>query len=198
MASLILLAGAASAPAATVTVAAPYILYEGEIEAGDAVRMETAIRTVIHSLHAAGLPQHITIRLKSPGGNIDAANAITRAMFRYRTLGGHLTTLVAHGGYCASACVLLFATGQDRIVAGNGSVEVHRASRGLDGAETAVSVMLSAHMSAALARFGAPVSVGEKLLQTSPSTSTAVTDDELRAWGAVVKRCWNASAYDAC
>jgi ATP-dependent protease ClpP protease subunit len=64
------------------------------------------------------------IQLDSPGGNLDAALAIARAL----DLAGGLTrvtTAISPGGTCQSACIAIFAAGAERRAAADALLMIH-------------------------------------------------------------------------
>jgi hypothetical protein len=98
----------------------------------------------------------------------------------------HLNTGVAAGGRCASSCVLAWAAGAKKSATPDTSIGVHQASRtGINEQgrtyETAAPEG-SRYIAEWLRRTGAPPSVIQEMLQTSPNDIAWLTLDELRQW----------------
>jgi hypothetical protein len=83
----------------------------GEIEKGDATKLEALVRD--HGL-ASGFDDY-TVRLNSPGGLLLEGMEIGKVIRAAR-----LETLVAHNEQCASACALAFLGGTRRYATGTG------------------------------------------------------------------------------
>ena len=94
------------------------ILISGKIEPGDADRVHAFFSRIDQSA-TGSLPIRIGLAyLDSPGGNVSEAMKIGR-LLRSRQVG----TFITIDSFCASACVLILASGVHRAAAG--PVEIH-------------------------------------------------------------------------
>jgi hypothetical protein len=95
----------------------------------------------------------------------------------------HMTTGVAHGGRCASACVLIWSAGAFKSAGTDSKVGVHMASN-IDGGDPAVDgTIFTLHW---LQKTGAPNSVVVGAMSTKPDDIYWLSEDELISWGAKI------------
>jgi hypothetical protein len=95
----------------------------------------------------------------------------------------HMTTGVAHGGQCASACVLIWSAGAFKSAGTDSKVGVHMA-RNIEGGDPAVDgTIFTLHW---LQKTGAPNSVVVGAMSTKPDDIYWLSEDELIAWGAKI------------
>jgi len=97
----------------------------------------------------------------------------------------HMTTGVAPGGECASACVIAWAAGALKLAASDSHIGVHMASEmgdpSIDG--TIFNIRW-------LQKTGAPNSVLVGAMSTKPDGIYWLTQDDLTAWGVkIVSQC---------
>ena len=93
----------------------------------------------------------------------------------------HMTTGVAHGGECDSACVLIWSAGAFKSVGSDLKVGVHMAHNIEDGDPAVDGTIFTLHW---LQKTGAPNSVVVGAMSTKPNDIYWLTEDELIAWGA--------------
>lgn len=113
-----------------------------------------------------------TIVFDSTGGMMFGGVQMARVVERFG-----LNTGVAHGGECASACVIAWAAGAHKSSAIDARVGVHMAR---DGDQIASGATL--FYANFVKRRGAPASVVAGLVSTRPSDVYWLSHDELRAW----------------
>jgi hypothetical protein len=95
----------------------------------------------------------------------------------------HMITGVAHGGRCASACVLIWSAGAFKSAGDDSKVGVHMASNIEDGDPTVNGTIFTLRW---LQKTGAPNSVVVGAMSTKPNDIYWLTKDELIAWGAKI------------
>jgi hypothetical protein len=152
------------------------IVMSGRINTDDDARF-------LASLSKLGSSGPIEMHLASPGGSILTAMKIADVV---RKLG--LTTSVPYQTTCASACVLVFAAGVNRIANAHSTIAVH--SVGVpgqadvdhqmmeDGRTLAVTAIVARRMSF----YGAPPSVVGKMVATPTDGASVLTLADLKAW----------------
>lgn len=92
----------------------------------------------------------------------------------------HMTTGVAHGGQCSSACVLIWSAGEFKSAGSDSRVGVHMARNIEDGDPAVDGTIFSLHW---LQKTGAPNSVVVGAMSTKPDDIYWLSQDELIAWG---------------
>jgi hypothetical protein len=95
----------------------------------------------------------------------------------------HMITGVAHGGKCASACVLIWSAGAFKSVGDDSKVGVHMARNIEDGDPTVDGTIFTLRW---LQKTGAPNSVVVGAMSTKPDDIYWLSEDELIAWGAKI------------
>jgi len=118
-------------------------------------------------------PAARTVRLESPGGNVNAALAVAQII---RAHG--LDTYV--GRLCTSACTLAFLGGHRRFLAVSARLGFHQASL-----PNAAPERFDAYLRAAYMRFNVPPTFINHVLQTPPQSIWFPTRDELVGAGFV-------------
>lgn len=155
----------------------------GEIVDGDADRLTNAI--VFASNRGWDIKR---IWMHSPGGELEAARQLGELVKLLE-----IQTGVAPDSYCVSACVLIFAAGNKRVVYSTSRMGVHSAGDQeandakaplveTEGAR-ATSVLFARRM----AQYGAPASVVTKLITTPPTGITWLNASDYRAWSVEVR-----------
>jgi hypothetical protein len=143
----------------------------GEIEMDEASRLFNWINA-----QRWGHRKAYTIVFDSPGGYMVGGVQMASVVERFR-----LNTGVAHGGECASACVMAWAAGVHKSSATDARIGVHMAR---DGDQIASDGTLF------YARFvkqtGAPASVVAGLVSTPPQEVYWLSLTELRAWNTTI------------
>ena len=95
----------------------------------------------------------------------------------------HMTTGVAHGGYCSSACVLMWSAGAFKSAGSDSKIGVHMASNIEDGDPAVDGTIFTLRW---LQKTGAPNSVVVGAMSTKPDDIYWLSEDELIAWGAKI------------
>jgi hypothetical protein len=118
------------------------------------------------------------IILNSPGGNMIGGDGLAGVIYQ-----NHMITGVAHGGFCASACVEVWASGTTKTVPTDGGVGVHHATgpRGDTDAEDVTTYAVRVYQ-----RLGAPQSVIDATYATPSTDIHFLTRDEYAAWNAKI------------
>ncbi|MEJ8571898.1 ATP-dependent Clp protease proteolytic subunit [Microbaculum marinum] len=147
------------------------LLLEGGIDTGAATRFAEEIEKRGSYVK--------TVVLNSPGGSVGDALEIAR-MIR----DGGYDTAVEAGGYCASSCPLLLAGGNERVVAEDASVGVHRVySAGEAAVSAAVGMDNAQRVSAECQRFLLDMGVDPRVwihaMETPKDELFYFTPDEL-------------------
>ena len=167
------------ADAATFAQTGSGIRMTGDIKQGDAEQL----RSLLGRLDKAGVVI-AQVTLDSPGG--DSRNAVEMAdMIREKGF----RTVVGAAGYCASACVTMFAGGLKRAVFSDSILGVHSARmvvKDANGNDVLVdnkdAVTATVELARKMKKLGAPASVVGKMLST-PGASIAWLDAaDLAAW----------------
>ncbi len=151
----------------------------GTIAPGDGERIETILAD------RAGDDDDATVFLHSPGGSVDDALAIGRAI---RRVG--LDTAVAAGDICLSACPYLFAGGRGRHVDEAGVIGVHQHYFGESAVLPAFLAVRDvqrgqARVMAYLDEMGVDPRVMQPALSTPPDEIYVLVAEELRRYAMV-------------
>jgi hypothetical protein len=117
----------------------------------------------------------------SPGGSVLGAVKLSAQIEHFR-----FNTGVAAGGECTSACILLYALGQEKSIAFDARIGVHEAAneealKG-DTQAQANSIMVTKLMADALTNENVPSTIIYKMLMTPPTSVYWLTADDLAAW----------------
>jgi hypothetical protein len=152
------------------------IALKGDITREDANTLENLIRAANAN---GGVIRGL--QLDSAGGNLLGGIRLARL------IRGHadLSTTVAYGAKCASACFLVFAAGNGKFVSYESFVGVHGAAdkQGDVTEETRAATRAMAHFCREL---GVPSAITEKLIATPPDEIGWLTPEELRSMGATM------------
>jgi hypothetical protein len=119
------------------------------------------------------------IILNSPGGNVVGGDGLAGVIYQH-----HLMTGVAHGGFCASACVEAWASGIVKTVPSDGAVAVHHATGRMHNDQDDMGT--TDYMVNVYRRLGAPASVLDATLNTPSKDIHPLTPDEYAAWNAKI------------
>jgi hypothetical protein len=175
--ALTLLAAAMACPAAsaatlTTTVSKEnktIVMLTGEIVESDAEKL----KAIIQSANEAGRLVS-GIRFNSLGGNLLEGVKLA-SIIRY----GKISTVVANGAKCASACFLAFAAGAQKFASYTASVGVHGASDsvGRESGDATVS------MARVVKELGVPEGIIGKMVVTRPDDIVWLSPDDLRSMG---------------
>src|SRR3984957_366096 len=94
----------------------------------------------------------------------------------------HMTTGVAHGGQCSSACVLIWSAGEFKSAGSDSKIGVHMA-KDMNGEPTVDGTIFGLHW---LQKTRAPNSVVVGAMSTKPDGIYWLSEDELISWGAKI------------
>jgi hypothetical protein len=121
----------------------------------------------------------------SPGGNLHGGFVLANLLSGY-----HLTTGVARGGLCASACVVLWAAGVRKTMGEDSGIGVHSSSLGGTAIEGLDGPLAERHYTGIIAdwlrRNGAPANVVAKTIETPADGMYWLTAEDLAAWRVTV------------
>jgi hypothetical protein len=163
-----------SASAATITAATSKenkttVSLTGEIVEGDADKLKEIIRSANEAVRLVS-----GMRFDSPGGNllegVKLAGIIRSAK---------ISTVVANGAKCASACFVAFAAGSQKFVSYTARIGVHGASDGL-GQEAGDATLSMARI---VKELGVPEGIIGKMVITRASEIAWLSPDDLRSMG---------------
>jgi hypothetical protein len=118
-----------------------------------------------------------TIVFDSPGGNMYGGVQMAGVVARFR-----LNTGVAHGGGCASACVMAWSAGVHKSTATDARIGVHMARDGEDQIASDATLFYARFVK----QTGAPASVVAGLVSTPPQEVYWLSLAELRAWNTTI------------
>jgi hypothetical protein len=117
------------------------------------------------------------IVLNSPGGSVEGGRQMGIMIADF-----HMTTGVAHGGECASACVLIWSAGEFKSAGSDSKIGVHMA-KDMNGEPTVDGTIFGLHW---LEKTHAPNSVVVGAMSTKPDDIYWLSEDELISWGAKI------------
>ena len=145
------------------------VMLTGEIVEGDAEKL----KAIIQSANEAGRLVS-GIRFNSLGGNLLEGVKLA-SIIRY----GKISTVVANGAKCASACFVAFAAGAQKFASYTASVGVHGASDsvGRESGDATVS------MARIVKELGVPEGIIGKMVVTRPDDIVWLGPDDLRSMG---------------
>jgi len=133
---------------------------------------------VAYAAQSWGGKKATAIILNSGGGSVVGGDGLAGVIYQH-----HLLTGVAHGGFCASACVEVWASGVTKTVPFDGRIGVHHATAqgNDDQADNGTRYMVSVYR-----RLDAPASVIDATITTASSDIHWLTRDEYAAWNATI------------
>jgi hypothetical protein len=150
----------------------------GRIEGNEAELLVTFIRSLPQSVQNRRVAGFV---FNSPGGNVSGAFAIAKFIHDHKP-----NTGVAAGGACASACVIMWATGALKSAAPDSRIGVHNSSLDLSDTDDSESFdaenLSDALVAKYLAAWGAPADVVGHLMMTGPDDVYWLTPTDLNAW----------------
>jgi hypothetical protein len=114
------------------------------------------------------------LRLNSPGGLVSEGAKLADVV-RY----AKISTVVANGATCASACFIVFAAGPEKFASYGANVGVHGASD--NGEETVASGAVTVSMARIVKDLGVPSAIIGKMVVTPPDQMVWLTPDDLRS-----------------
>jgi hypothetical protein len=146
------------------------IMISGKLVEGDADRFQQVRMSLTGPLKFVGL--------NSGGGLIGEAERIAASI--YQNVQG-VMTVVGDGNRCVSACFLILASGQTKLVSEGAQIGVHNAN--LDGGDNADGTVRMAKYASAL---GVPPSIIGRMTVTGSENIAWLSPDEIRSMGATV------------
>jgi hypothetical protein len=158
----------------------------GEIELDEGQRfLNFTIALPAHAFHLLESDGKAVIVFNSGGGRVGGAFKLATVIEDYR-----LTTGVARGGRCMSACVIAWVDGVRKTAAPDASIGVHRAGADGTAANTASSRQDSLVVTGVMAKWfrskGAPDNVVARTLKTPFENVYILTDADLASWKVTV------------
>jgi len=141
----------------------------GSIVDGDAAKLATIIRAENDAGRLVS-----TIRLHSPGGSLLEGVKLAAIIRRAK-----ISTSVASGALCASACFIAFAAGAEKSAHYQGRVGVHGASD-KSGREVGDATVVMARV---VKELGVSPAVIGKMVVTPPSQMVWLSPDDLKSMG---------------
>jgi hypothetical protein len=146
------------------------ISLKGELSEGDS----DALKSIIKSANDVG--RFVSgLRLNSPGGLVSEGVKLADVV-RY----AKISTVVANGATCASACFIVFAAGLEKFASYNANIGVHGASD-KSGEETVASGAVTVSMARIVKDLGVPSAIIGKMVVTPPDQMVWLTPDDLRS-----------------
>lgn len=129
-----------------------------EIRLGDDARLHSLVGSLPTTASVIG------IALNSPGGNYVEGVRLATSVHN-----SHIMAAVVPNGICASACFLIFAGGNVRMVFENARVGVHSASE--DGEDSLLAEGVTTLMAREAGELGVPAAIIGKMVTTPPDVS---------------------------
>jgi hypothetical protein len=146
------------------------ISLQGDIERGDAERLRAIVRATNEANRVVS-----GLRLNSAGGNllesVEMAEIVKVAK---------ISTVVANGATCASACFVVFSAGYEKFASYGAQIGVHGASD-TSGRETVASGAATVSMARIVNQLGVPSGIVGKMVLTRPDQMVWLVPDDLRS-----------------
>jgi hypothetical protein len=162
-------ANAASLTAADAEGAKTILSLEGEIEPGDGLKLALMIIALKKEKRYVS-----AIYLNSRGGKHHGAVQMAEVVKRHK-----ISTAVADGAECASACFTVFSAGHQKFSGYRTLIGVHRAST--KGQETDAAFAATFEAARIVSEFGVPPAIVGKLMLTPPNQILWLSLDDLRS-----------------
>ncbi|MBX9826436.1 MAG: ATP-dependent Clp protease proteolytic subunit [Xanthobacteraceae bacterium] len=150
------------------------LLLDGRIEPGDSMKLALMVTALDNQNRAVS-----ALYLNSPGGKGDDAQAMAALVKHHK-----ISTIVADGAKCASACFIVFAAGHKKFADDRAQIGVHRASE--KGQETGRAFAATAEMARTVSELGVPPAVVGKLVSTPPDRVVWLSLDDLRSMNVTI------------
>jgi hypothetical protein len=150
------------------------VLLDGKIELSDSAKLALIVTALDNQGRSVA-----ALYLNSPGGNGDADREMAALVKRFR-----ISTIVADGAECASACFTVFAAGHRKFAGYHAQIGVHRAS--YKGKETAAAVVATVELAGFIRELGVPPAIIGKLMQTPPDQMAWLTPGDLKSMNVAV------------
>jgi hypothetical protein len=154
---------------------------QGDIKEGNGA----SLRAYLNSIPEHDRRNIVAFRLDSLGGSVGEAAEMADAIANTRR-----GTIVGEDNVCVSACVFLFAAGNERLVSSTARIGVHR-SHNANG-ESQGNVI--GFMAKVAKRYGVPDSIITQMVTTDPDAVTWLTRADYAAWNVEVVEAKVASA----
>lgn len=154
---------------------AAIVALNGDIAEGDTDAMEALLGTANANGRLVS-----AVRLDSPGGSLAEAVKFADLIRRAK-----LSTVVAGGAHCASACFIIFAAGIERFADYDAAIGVHGVSD-KSGQETAQTEAATISMARIVSGFGVPRRIIGQMVVTPAQNIAWLTPDDLRSMGTIM------------
>jgi hypothetical protein len=151
------------------------VLLDGEIEPGDSVKLALIVTALDNQKRAVS-----ALYLNSPGGTGRDDFAMAALVKRFK-----ISTIVADGAECASACFTVFAAGHKKFAGYRAQIGVHRASSE-KGEETDAAFAATVEVARHLSELGVPPAIVGKLVLTPPDQMAWLSPDDLRSMSVTI------------
>jgi hypothetical protein len=168
-------AGAAELASLAMEDHAIVIAVRGELVRGDTDAAEGMIKTANDRGRLIS-----AIQLDSAGGSLAEAIAFSGLIRRAK-----LSTIVAAGSRCTSACFIVFAAGIEKFASHDAAIGVHGVSD-RHGQETAQTEAATLAMARIASGFGVPYDIIVQMVTTHPRDMAWLTPEDLRGMGVVM------------
>ncbi|MBX9829701.1 MAG: hypothetical protein K2Z80_02805 [Xanthobacteraceae bacterium] len=137
---------------------------------GDAERLRAIVRATNEANRIVS-----GMRLNSAGGNLLESVELAAIVKQAK-----ISTVVANGATCASACFVVFAAGYEKFASYSAQIGVHGASD-QSGRETVASGAATVSMARIVNQLGVPAGVVGKMVVTPPIEMVWLVPDDLRS-----------------
>jgi hypothetical protein len=150
------------------------VLLDGRIERGDGTKLALIVTALDNQGRAVS-----TLYLNSPGGSGHDDREMAALVRRFK-----ISTIVADGAVCVSACFTVFAAGHRKLAGYHVQIGVHRTSQ--NGKETDASVAATAENAKIIRELGVPPAIVDKLMQTPPDRVAWLTPGDLQSMNVAI------------
>ncbi|MBX9840494.1 MAG: hypothetical protein K2Z80_01670 [Xanthobacteraceae bacterium] len=150
------------------------LLLEGAIERGDSTKLDVLVTALGNQNRTVS-----ALFLDSPGGDGREHYAIAALVKRLK-----MSTFVADGAKCASACFTVFAAGHEKYAGSSARIGVHRVSAGRR--ETSFSFAATIEAAKKTGELGVPPGIIGKLVLTPPAQMAWLSPDDLRSMNVTI------------
>ena len=150
------------------------VLLDGRIEPGDGTKLHLIVTAMDNQGRAVS-----ALYLNSTGGIGHDDHAMAALVKRFK-----ISTVVADGAECVSACFTVFAAGHKKLAGYHVQIGVHRASQ--NGEETDASVAATAENAKIIREFGVPPAIVDKLMRTPPGRMAWLTPGDLQSMNVAI------------
>jgi hypothetical protein len=175
----------------------------GELVPGDDTTFARVAVKQLGNQRGAGLvpdkPFRIIMFLDSGGGDVGTTGKMLMTLARMKAsklndgtpIAAEITSIVMDDKDCMSACSLLFAAGNHKLVEGTGRVGVHsaRLATASDSDDGVEAPAITRAMASMMKIMHTPPAIIARMFMAAPSEINVLDDTDLESWGADVRRC---------